>query len=371
MTRRPRARRARGASRVGERFEAEVGPVAHGGHCVVRLDDRVVFVRHAIPGERVVLEVTEGTDGDRFWRADAVAVLSPSPDRVTPPCPYAGPGLCGGCDWQHATPTAQRSLKAAVVSEQLRRLAGLDVDVVVEEVDPVLRWRSRTHVSRMPDGRLALHRHRSRDLIPVDDCLITALPLEPARPGVETKEVRTTSGTHDYAVEAEGFWQPHVEAPRVLVETVLALGRPVRGERVLDLYSGVGLFSAYLADAVGPGRVTAVEGDRDACRHARANLGERVRVEHGPVERVLARGLDEPFDLVVLDPPRDGAKRAVVEQVADRAPSRVVHVACDPAALARDVALFAEHGYVLSELRAFDLFPMTHHVECVALLTRG
>src|SRR5690242_19102979 len=137
MTRRPRARQARGASRVGERFEAVVGPVAHGGHCVVRLDPpeaRVVFVRHAIPGERVVVEITEGTEGDRFWRGDAVEVLEASGDRVEPPCPYAGPGKCGGCDFQHVALPRQRELKAAVVREQLERLADT---VVHTEVEPV------------------------------------------------------------------------------------------------------------------------------------------------------------------------------------------------------------------------------------------
>ena len=146
---RPRAKQPKGASRVGERFEAVVGPVAHGGHCVVRLDAagaRVVFVRHAIPGERVVLEITEGTDGDRFWRGDAVEVLEPSPDRVTPPCPYAGPGLCGGCDFQHVALPAQRALKTAVVREQLSRLAGLTWDGEVEAVpgdEDGLHWRTR------------------------------------------------------------------------------------------------------------------------------------------------------------------------------------------------------------------------------------
>ena len=105
-----------------------------------------------------------------------------------------------------------------------------------------------------------------------------------------------------------------------------------------------------------------------ACEDARTNLPPAVRVEHGPVERVLASSYDEPFDLVVLDPPREGARRPVVEQVVDRAPRAVAYVACDPAALARDLAIFAEHGYRLRTLRAFDLFPMTHHVECVALL---
>ena len=155
----------------------------------------------------------------------------------------------------------------------------------------------------------------------------------------------------------------------MLVETVLSLLRPAPGERVLDLYAGVGLFAAFLADAVGPsGRVVAVEGSRGACDDARTNLPPSVRVEHGPVERVLASSYDAPFDLVVLDPPREGARGPVVEQIVDRAPRAVAYVACDPSALARDLATFAALGYQLRTLRAFDLFPMTSHTECVALL---
>ena len=413
MSRSPRARKARGASRVGERFEAEVGPVAHGGHCIVRVatgpaahadavagspardprtETRVVFVRHAVPGERVVVEITEGTDGDRFWRGDAVEVLEPSPDRVTPPCPYAGPGLCGGCDFQHVSLGRQRELKASVVREQLARLAGLDVPVVVEPVEGDehgLRWRTRVAFARTSRGELGMRAHRSHRVIPVDDCLIArkdarvvfspGAPVAPVVrvPGAETvvhERVATERfGAHEYAVEADGFWQVHPGAPRVLVETVLSMLEPRPGEKVMDLYSGVGLFTRFLAEAVGPdGRVVAVEGDRTASGHARDNLAgcRGVSVECGSVDRVLAASYDEPFDLVVLDPPREGARRTVVEQVADRAPRAVAYVACDPAALARDLATFAELGYALSALRAFDLFPMTHHVECVALLER-
>ena len=376
-SRRPRERAARGASRVGERYEVDVGPIAHGGHCVARVPtdepgrDRVVFVRHALPGERVVLEVTEGNDGDSFWRGDAVTVLSASVDRVPAPCPYAGPGACGGCDLQHVAVPAQRAWKTTVVREQLHRLAGLDLDVVVEEVPPTLRWRTRMQYVALPEGGRGLHVHRSDEVVLVEDCLIDASG-DPSRgpSGAETHEtVATSYGSHDFAVAPDGFWQSHVEAPRVLVETVLGMLRPETGERVLDLYAGVGLFSAFLADAVGPsGRVVAVEGSRVACQDARTNLTARVRVEHGPVERVLRSAYDEPFDLVVLDPPREGARRAVVEQIVDRAPRAVAYVACDPAALARDLATFAELGYTLRELRAFDLFPMTSHTECVALL---
>ncbi|HET9420357.1 MAG TPA: TRAM domain-containing protein [Nocardioides sp.] len=363
MTRNPRARTARGRSRVGERFEAEVGPIAHGGHCVARVTDegRVVFVRHALPGERVVVEITEGTEGDRFWRGDAVEVLTGSDDRVVAPCRFAGPGRCGGCDFQHVTLDRQRLLKADVVREQLARLAGLDVDVVVEPVpgdEAGLRWRTRQRYVPLPGGGRGMRKHRSHDVVEIDDCLIEA--AEGPSYVVRGRE---------FAVAEDGFWQVHPGAPEVLVGTVLDQLAPRPGESALDLYAGVGLFARFLLDAVGPGgRVVAVEADRRAANNAVANCPD-AEVRAGPVERVLATAYDEPFDLVVLDPPRTGAKRKVVTQVAARRPRAVAYVACDPAALARDVAFFAEHGYGLAALRAFDLFPMTQHVECVALLS--
>jgi tRNA/tmRNA/rRNA uracil-C5-methylase (TrmA/RlmC/RlmD family) len=350
---------------VGERFEATVGPVAHGGHCVVRLegeDNRVVFTRHALPGERVVVEVTEGTEGDRFWRADAVEVLEPSPDRVAAPCPVAGPGLCGGCDFQHVALPAQRRLKADVVEEQLRRLARLDLEVQVEPVPgdaEGLRWRTRQRYVALPGGRRGMRKHRSHDVVEVDECLLEA----PTGPVTEVHGL-------SFAVADDGFWQVHPGAAAALVDAVLDALRPRPGESALDLYAGVGLFSRFLREAVGPSaRVVAVEGDREAAHLARSNVPGLVATA-GDVGAVLHEQHDEPFDLVVLDPPRAGAKRAVVESVVGRRPRAVAYVACDPAALARDVAIFAEHGYRLTSLRAFDLFPMTHHVECVALLTR-
>lgn len=367
--RRPRARKARGASVVGRRYEVEVGPVAHGGHCVARVQvdaadgDRVVFVRHALPGERVVVELTEGTEGDRFWRGDAVVVLESAPDRVPPPCPYAGPGRCGGCDFQHVSLGGQRALKAAVVREQLARLAGLEVDVVVEQVPgdtDGLGWRTRQRYVELPDGRRGMRKHRSHEVIPVDTCLLEA------RSG-------PSYDVHGrvFEVAEGGFWQVHPGAPEALVSAVLEALEPQPGESALDLFAGVGLFSRFLLERVGAdGRVAAIEGDRTASRLSERNCpGATVRA--GDVASVLADELPgawELVDLVVLDPPRTGAKRAVVEQVVARSPRAVAYVACDPAALARDVAIFAEHGYRMTGLRAFDLFPMTHHVECVALL---
>jgi tRNA/tmRNA/rRNA uracil-C5-methylase (TrmA/RlmC/RlmD family) len=364
--RRPRPRRPKGRSRVGERFEAEVGPVAHGGHCVARVgeENRVVFVRHAVPGERVVLEVTEGTEGDRFWRADAVEILEPSPDRVAPPCPYSGPGRCGGCDFQHVALARQRLLKADVVREQLSRLAGLDVAVTVEPVPGVpppheqdgLRWRTRQRFVELPGGKRGMRKHRSHEVVEVEDCLIAGAPADHIVRGV------------GFELEDDGFWQVHPGAPELLVDTVLSFLAPQPGESVLDLYAGVGLFARFLADAVAdPALVTLVEGDRRACAHAGRNVPGATALS-GDVGDVLTGLQPVPVDLVVLDPPREGARRTVVEAVAARHPRAVAYVACDPAALARDVAGFAAHGYALDRLRAFDLFPMTHHVECVALL---
>lgn len=365
MPRPVRQRRSRGASVIGTRFEVEVGAIAHGGFCIARHDGRAVFVRHALPGERVVAEVTEGTDGDRFWRADAVEVLEPSPHRVPPPCPYAGPDACGGCDLQHVEVGHQRALKAAVVAEQLRRLAGLSVEVTVEEVagdtppGSGLGWRTRQRYARTPDGHRAMRKHRSHDLVPVDQCLLEA-------PAPSDHAVH---GQH-FEVADGGFWQVHPGAPQVLVDAVLAVLEPRPGESVLDLYSGVGLFARFLADRVGdPGLVTMVEGDRAASAYSMDNV-VGATAHAGDVGTVLARLPQAPVDLVVLDPPREGAKRAVVEQVVARTPRAVAYVACDPAALARDVAIFAEHGFTMQSLRAFDLFPMTHHVECVVLLVR-
>jgi tRNA/tmRNA/rRNA uracil-C5-methylase (TrmA/RlmC/RlmD family) len=321
----------------------------------------VVFVRHALPGERVVVEITEGREGDRFLRGDAVEVLEASPHRVPAPCPYAGPGACGGCDFQHVEPAHQRDLKTAVVREQLSRLAGLEVDVEVEPVEPVLGWRSRMQYVDLPGGARGLRKHRSHEVVAVERCLIDA-----GLPPTEVEQVRERT----FGVDPDGFWQPHVSAPEVLGEALLEALRPQPGESVVDLYSGVGLFAAFLADVVGPdAEVEAVEGDRRAAAHAADNLGrETVAAD---VLEWLESGLGpDHADLVVLDPPRTGAKRRVVEGIVRLSPRAVGYVACDPAALARDVAIFAEHGYALTGLRAFDLFPMTHHVESVALLER-
>jgi predicted RNA-binding protein with TRAM domain len=197
----------------------EVGPIAHGGHCVARHEGRVIFVRHTIPGERVMVRITDAGKA-RFWRGDAVEILEPSPDRVQPPCPIARPGGCGGCDFQHIGLDAQRRLKADVLAEQLRRLAGIDLVVPVEPVPlPVplpgslpgspsesgaadgLGWRSRMRYLLDGEGRPGLRAHRSHTVIPLPDggCRIAAPAIaEPAAgaPGTELLGIAAADGVH-------------------------------------------------------------------------------------------------------------------------------------------------------------------------------
>lgn len=373
-------------------LELQVEAVAHGGHCVARHEGRVVFVRHALPGERVRAVVDEDGGGG-FCRADAVTVLDASPDRVVAPCSWARAGGCGGCDLQHVAPEAQREWKAQVLAEQLRRLAGVTREVEVEELPGgPLGWRTRVRLAVDEDGRAGLRAHRSHDVLPVADC-----PLAPRGVLAPVLARRFSPGEVEVVVDAEGavhagddgqvlvraagrkwrlspgvFWQVHPALPDTLAAVVGEWAAAPRGGTAWDLYGGVGLFAAVLAEQVGPdGSVTVVDSTQAAVDDGRAALADLPQVgwRVGRVEKVLA-GLPGEPDVVVADPPRKGLGRAVVDALAAYRPVRVLYVACDPAALARDVAFFADRGYTLGPLRAFDAFPMTHHMECVALLTR-
>ncbi|MFC9650664.1 MULTISPECIES: class I SAM-dependent RNA methyltransferase [unclassified Streptomyces] len=432
------------ASLIGEEYEVEVGPVAHGGHCIARTaEGRVLFVRHALPGEKIVARVTEGEEDSRYLRADAVKIIEPSKDRVEAPCPYAGPGRCGGCDWQHAKPGAQRRFKGEVIAEQLQRLAGLtpeeagwDGTVMPAPGDKlpageVPAWRSRVQYAVDEDGRAGLRKHRSHEVEPVEHCMIAAegvseLGVERREwPQIATVEAIAASGSGDrqviltpreggrlplveldkpvsvlrvderdggvhrvhgrafvreradgrtYRVGMGGFWQVHPQAPQLLVEAVMQGLMPRKGETALDLYCGVGLFAGAIAERVGEtGAVLGIESGKRAVEDARHNLQDmpRVRIEQGKVDQLLPRTRITETDLIVLDPPRAGAGKQTVKHLTGLGARRIAYVACDPAALARDLAYFREGGYRPRTLRAFDLFPMTHHVECVAILERA
>jgi tRNA/tmRNA/rRNA uracil-C5-methylase (TrmA/RlmC/RlmD family) len=374
--------------------ELDVGPVAHGGHCVARHEGRVVFVRYALPGERVRAVVTEDRQAS-FCRADTITVLTASPDRVEPPCVWARPGGCGGCDFQHASFDAQHELKADVLAEQLRRMAGLDLRVPVEELPGgPLGWRGRVRLAVDRDGTPGLRPHRGHDVIPVDGCPLTPDGLLDGvldrrwTPGRDIEVARDADGST--AVEADTtqvlngrqwrigpgmFWQVHPALAATLCDVLRDWTPEIPGGVAWDLYGGAGVLATVLADLVGSdGTVTVVESDRRAVAAGQAALADLPQVGWvtGRVEQVLAAasaaGLAGPPDVVVADPPRRGLGREVVHALVDAAPGRVVYVACDPASLARDLASFAARGYRLTELRAFDAFPMTHHFESVALL---
>lgn len=379
----------------------ELGAIAHGGHCVARIDGRVVFVRHGIPGEVVRVRITDDSK-PRFWWGEVADVITASPDRVVPPCPVAG--RCGGCDFQHVRLERQRALKAQVVAEQLRRLAGLDEQVIVEPVPgdhDGLDWRTRMRYL-VRDGRIGLRAWRSDELVelPEGGCRIAypgngdALrsPTRLARFALGDGELQVVAGSgaatvlgvdgqpvlgqaevvqhvdgREYRVAADGFWQVHPGAAQALTEAVVAGLEPRPGERAVDLYCGVGLFAGALVTA---GCVVAgIEANGRAIELARTNVSQ-ARFHVGRIERAGNR-LPRRTDLIVLDPPRTGAGAAVVHRLAGMDARRIAYVACDPAALARDLAVFAKDGYRLGSLRVFDLFPMTHHVECVAILERA
>jgi tRNA/tmRNA/rRNA uracil-C5-methylase (TrmA/RlmC/RlmD family) len=392
----------------GDTVEVTVGPPAHGGHCVARIGGehgRVVFVRHALPGERVTAEITELHKG--YLRADAIEVHEASPDRVTPPCPYARPHACGGCDLQHVADRAQLDWKTAVVREQLARMAHLSaarIDRLGVRVQRLpggtLGWRSRVRYAVDAAGRAGLLQHRSHQVVPIDRCRIAHPVIQdldittrewPVARSVAAvastagdvsvladdavlsgpPEVREIAAGREWRVPADGFWQVHPAAADTLVSAVLEMLRPAPGEISWDLYGGAGLFGAALAGRTGA-RTTVVESAPAGVQAARRNLAAlpAAEVVAAKVDVALSRRrITAPVDLVVLDPPRTGAGARVVRAIAAAGPRAVAYVACDPVALARDVATFAEDGWELAELRGYDCFPMTQHIECVALFT--
>lgn len=392
---------------IGEILRVEIEKVAHGGHFIARHEGAVIFVRHAIPGEIVEVRIT-GLDKS-FARADVVAVLEPSPDRTTPPCRYSG--VCGGCDFQHIEIARQRHLKSEVIAEQFARIAKMEIDIAVEEISSPLHWRTRYAASTNERGEAGFKASRSNEVIPISSCPILlpeidfpTLPFEEISAGqrievaigsdgsrsiasMKERAGRTSEravpeiiagkselnyqvGERSYRVSQSSFWQSNISAPRTLVNVVLAFAGVKAGDHLLDLYGGVGLFAGAALPLVGPGgRIDIVEGSSSATRDAAINFDgvSNVHIHTGDVARALKKF--KRADVVILDPPRTGAGKDVIESLAHLAVRSIVYVACDPAALARDTTYLKDVGYHLEQLRAFDLFPMTHHIESIALFT--
>lgn len=396
---------------VGQRLTVDIEKIAHGGHFIARHEREngkkaVIFVRHAIPGEKAEIEIT--STRANFIRADVVEVIAPSPDRVKAPCAYSHRDGCGGCDFQHISIARQRVLKSEVIKEQFERIAKMDVSVEVEEVGEPLHWRTRVTATTDSNGALGFYSSRSHRVIPVKECLITvpeigiaAMSAQKLSPDVRIEIAYSSEGERMVAeapksgdgkfrqntgpavlhervgdellqVSQRSFWQGHKRAPQVLTEVVRDFAQIQEGETLLDLYGGVGLFtSACLKDVGTNGSIHLVEGSKDATADAKNNFASHSNVEisTGDVAKIINR--INRADVVILDPPREGAGKEVVQEIARISPHSIVYVACDPAALARDTAYMHENGFHLEKIRAFDLFPMTHHIESIALFTRN
>jgi tRNA/tmRNA/rRNA uracil-C5-methylase (TrmA/RlmC/RlmD family) len=392
--------------KTGDLVQVTIEKVAHGGHFIARHDGAVIFVRHAIPGENCTIQIT--STGSSFNRADVVSVEAPSEFRVEAPCSFANRNGCGGCDFQHISVKHQRTLKSDVIAEQFSRIAKMEMRVEVEEVGESTHWRTRAIATTDRNGKLGFYKSRSHSIAPVTDCIICvegmnfseiasrdlkgdvrveisasntgerSIALAPTRGEEKARLTEGPAVLHENVlgrsleVSQESFWQSHKKAPEVLTQAVLDFAQLKSGEHVLDLYGGVGLFSAAIVEAVGPtGHVDLIEGSKVATADAARNFSafSNITIATGDVAKLLPR--ITAADVVVLDPPRDGAGKEAVAHIARLAPRAIVYVACDPAALARDTAYLADHGYSLVKVRAFDLFPMTHHIECVALYARA
>lgn len=384
---------------------------ANGGSCVAREDGRVVFVRYSLPGERVRARVTSRRGS--FWHAEAIEILAPAPDRVDPLCPIAGPDGAGCCDLAFAAPAAARALKGAVVANQLARLGGYDAgELLAEPVGAAsgadagaTGWRHRVRLAVGPDGRPGFHRFHSTALVTELNCgqlppgLLDELPGDRLRPGDQVHVVLDDDGVRHVVCAGKGrrtrvvegdyqgvqrvgdrtwklpvtaFWQAHRDAARSYSALVADLAEAAPGDTAWDLYGGAGLFAAALAEAVGPGgRVVSVDTSRAAARAGREALADlpQVAMVTDSVRRAVA-GLPGPAQVAVLDPPRAGAGAEVIDAVAAAGVPRIVHIGCEAASFARDIGLYRAAGFRVERLRVFDAFPLTHHVECVAVLAR-
>lgn len=405
--------------------DLQLTAMAHGGSALGRHEGQVLFVPYAIPGELVRAEIVEART--RWGRARLLSVLEPSPHRVEPPCPYFGPGKCGGCHFQHIAYEAQAEFKYQVVIDQLARLGGLhnaNVQPIIGAAEP---WGYRNHAqfSVTPEGRLGFLTADTHHVVPVHECLLLDPllddlweTLDMAWPQLHRLSLRCGSATgdlmaifeldhyedfdievdfpvsclilladgeavvlmgnayltehvagRDYHISAGSFFQVNTAGAEALVALVRDCLTPTSDDTLLDLYCGVGLFGLSLADQVG--HVIGVEADPSAAADFRHHVQglDHVELIEGKAKDVLPR-IGGPVDLLVLDPPRSGAGKQVVDGIARLGPRQIVYVSCDPATLARDARHLAECGYPLLVVQPVDLFPQTYHVESVALFAR-
>ncbi len=377
-----------------------VESVAHGGDGVARRSGKTVFVPGTVPGDVVTVEITESRR--RFDRARVVELVEPSGDRTVPRCRHTA--VCGGCTWQVADYQAQLSWKREIVQSQLRHLGRLEVDVpMTEAVGPAYHYRNRMDY-RVADGRLALHRRSSHDLVSLQECRLVVEPLAHVvsaaaslqalsgpqrrvtlRAGVNTGEmvavvdhpqpnlpiaqakpsdavIHEVVGETRFRIGGRSFFQGNTAGAERLVSLVGEGLGDLEDRTFLDVFAGVGLFAATVGSVAG--RVVALESDRRAVADLRVNA-PFADVVPGRVEQTLA-SVRGSIDAVVIDPPRIGWGQGVAAALIELRPDVIMSVSCDPATFARDARSLVDGGYRLDWLRPLDLFPHTPHVELVA-----
>ena len=400
--------------------ELTLTTLAYGGDALGRLDDgRAVFVPFGLPGERVRVRAVEEKRG--HVRARLEEVLAPSPQRIEPRCRHFG--ACGGCHYQHMSYEAQLEAKAEILLDQLRRIGRIESPPVGATVPSPEQWNYRNHVQfhLTGEGRLGyVHHAEASGVLPISECHLPEPPLNELwpqlefEPGTEIERVSLRAGDElmlvlesespeppeieveagisvvhlfeehpvvaagagqmrievlgrGFQVSAASFFQVNTAMAARMVEHLMAR-LPASAETILDLYCGVGLFSAFLAPRAR--RLIGVESSPSACEDFAANLDEFDHVElyEGPAEEVLPH-LEAQPEVVLVDPPRAGLGRGVLDALVERKPRVLAYVSCDPSTLARDARRLIDGGYALVEVTPFDLFPQTYHIESISVFT--
>ncbi len=401
--------RSNPARTTADSFETvRVEKVVAEGDGLGRLSDgRVVFVEGALPDETVEISIIKQSRD--YARATVVRILEPNPERVEPPCRFVAEG-CGGCDLQHASIALQRTIKTGIVRESVERLGRVaKPDIRSTWFESRVGERSTMRVARASDGGIGFRRRRHHEVIRIDHCLVVRPELDAlfstARPSLDVDEltfrVSASSGRRgawweptdstvtgleeidevgatarlmervagcDLVVSMASFFQSSPVAAEAIVSAVAAALGPADSwpdGPFVDLYGGVGLFSATVAPR--DREVIVVEGNPAATDDARLNLADRhASIVTGRVEEWCP----VPSAVVVADPARDGLRAGGVDVIERTGAPVVVLVSCDPASLGRDTRLLIDAGYDLEWVEVLDPFPHTHHVETVSRFVR-
>ncbi len=385
---------------IGDIITLDVGSIANGGHFVGKHKNQIVFVRHCITGEKVKVKIT--AVNSKFAFGDAIEILKKSKDRVNPPCKYAHPKGCGGCDFQHIDPIVQLNLKKIVIQDQFKQIAKIEInpDVISENSLNGLNWRSRLNLSISENKQLGLRAHRSKKVVEIDECLIAIKEINKldifkkkwknddnikisyssendinisqlGKNILGFNKLREVVGDNKYYISPQSFWQSHKNAPHILLKQVLKLANIKEGERVCDLYGGVGLFTLPISKILRDnGEVHLVEMDTGCVKDAKEMFAgiKNIFIHHGKVEQKL--GGIKKIDTIILDPPRNGVSKQVINQMIEKKPKSIIYVSCNPSTLARDTKILLDNKYELNHIVGLDIFPMTHHIECITSFTK-